>query len=198
MKFFKFGLVLMITPLMAMSAGPKKKAQAPQPKLDPKTAEALKWMDASPTLEKVLKSQGWWKPSDKGESFPNTVVLVNKKQSQPATMIIRSRGIASLPAGPSLEEIGRRECVRIQSKNFRSKYEYNYDVKTESGSCWVYAPGPKLRTSEHSFLKIRSVFKGSKAFVLENSYLVTDNPVGKKVDPYKAGRQIAKSLGALP
>ncbi len=155
--------------------------------------EAMKWKALAPSMEKILNQHGWWKP-ETIYLMQGAVVLVNKQLIDPAAMIIRGRDIASLQT-PSVEIASRKHCLLTKSQ-VKGEMAFKYDQKTESGNCWVaHAADVKSGTQKHTYVKVRSILKGSKAFSVESALISTNILKGQK-GPSSVAIKIAKSVGA--
>ncbi len=156
--------------------------------------EANSWRKKTAGLEKVISQAGWKKPSKNIPLLPEAIVLENPEQSEPAAFILRSRDIASKQA-PSVKASARHACRLAQAQSNGEMF-FKFDEKTESGNCWVIHPVDQTtKVQKHSFVKVRSVLKGSKAFTIENALISTD--MGKSMKgPHPAAVKIAKAMGA--
>lgn len=158
-----------------------------------KLQEATEWKAKTLTLEKVLNQNGWWKPK-KEYPLQASLVLENQKQTEPAAMLLRSRDVASTKDF-SLKDSAHKQCLLLRAQA-KGEMVFKFDEKTESGNCWVIHPlNKKTNVQKHTFLKIRSILKGSKAFTVESALLSTDIPLKAK-GPSPIAVKIAQAIGA--
>jgi hypothetical protein len=162
---------------------------------DPLVIEAMNWEKKVPSLEKVLKRNGWWTTAKVGGMGPNMLALENVKFTEPFTLVVKGRGIASFQTKNSIEYIGHNECLQGEKIVAGSKRVFKYDKKTERASCWIKKPLAENATKEiHSYTVIRSVMKGSSAYRIESAEITLDRQ--RKKDVHPLAQKIAQQVGA--
>ena len=165
--------------------------------IDPLVLEAMKWEKKAVTLEKVLKSNGWWK-SEKGVGTgPAMLVLENVKFTAPYTVVVKGRGIASHKSAHTIEYVGKYECLQTEKHYEGSKTVFKYDKSSEKSVCWITKPVAEGDTKEsHLFTVYRSSMKGSSAYKVESAEIVLDRQLKPK-GIHPLALKIAQQVGAL-